>query len=92
MASQMGARWDRNGNLKVAGQKQILNALTAKVSDTGLANAHPTRDPDQIQIGNLRLGQRWRRATLMKKNLRKTSKTGPKGGDKSRYRYKKVSS
>ena len=56
MTSQMGARRDRNGNLEVAGRKQILSALTAKVSAIGLENAHRTRDPDQTRNTNLRLG------------------------------------
>ena len=90
--SLMGARRDRNGNIEVAGQKQILNASTAKVSAIGLENTHQIKGPDPIQTTNLRLDRRMRRAILAKKDLRKTSEAGPKGGDEFRYRPKKVSS
>ena len=88
----MGAGRDRNRNLEVADQKQILNASTAKALSTGLENAHQIKGPDQIQTTNRRLDRRMRRATIAKKDLQKNSEAGPKDGDESRYRPKKVSS
>ena len=88
--NRMGARLDASGNLEVADQKQILYALTAKVSDTWLTYAHRIRGPDQIRRISHRLGRRRRRVTLAKQNLQKTSEARPKGDEKSRYRYEKV--
>ena len=88
--NRMGARLDASGNLEVADQEQILNALTSKVSDTALGNAHQIKGLDQFRTTNLRLDRKSRRATLAKKNLRKTSGMRPEGDEKSRYHDKKV--